>query len=181
MITTRSDKEKEIAELSESIGNAQITVCVNYMGLTVAQVTQFRKALRAAGAEARVSRNTLMDIATTQALKDSDAQDVAKLKALFSGPSMIIFGNKEAVATAKIIADCLKTNEGRFAIKGGWFAGKYVDASGVDAVSKLPSREETLAKLLALLNTPAQQLLRLLNAPAQQLVQALNAFQQKLS
>ena len=91
----------------------------------------------------------------------------------------MVFGKEEAVGPAKVLAKFAKDHE-HLEVKGAWFSDAFLDSKGVVAVSKMPSREETLAKLLALLNTPAQQLMRLMNAPAQQVVQVIKAHEQKL-
>lgn len=176
---TRADKENEVKLIADGINASQLTVCVDYLGLTVAQVSELREKLTEAGAEAKVTKNTLAKIAVSDVLKDSPAEDLEKFVDLFAGPSLMVFGKEDAVGPAKVLAKFAKDNE-NLEVKGAWFADAFLDSKGVVAVSKMPSREETLSKLLALLNTPAQMLMRLMNAPAQQVVQVIKAHEQKL-
>ena len=176
---TRADKENEVKLIADGINASQMTVCVDYLGLTVAQVSDLRQQLAEAGAEAKVTKNTLAKIAVNEVLKDTSSEDLEKFVDLFTGPSLMVFGKEEAVGPAKVLAKFAKEHE-NLEVKGAWFSDAFLDAKGVVAVSKMPSREETLAKLLALLNTPAQQLMRLMNAPAQQVVQVIKAHEQKL-
>lgn len=176
----RNIKEQEVAYLSDALENSQMTVCVDYLGLSVSQIGDLRQQLRESGAEAKVIKNTLARLAVSTTLKDAPAEDLEKFAGLFKGPSLIIFGKEEAVAPAKVLSKFAKDNE-KMQIKGAWFSGSFIDSDGVDAISKMPSREETLAKLLSLLNTPAQQLMRLLNTPARQVVQVVDAHRQNLS
>ena len=180
MGTERAEKEKEVTYISETLNQSQIAICVDYHGLSVSQITEFRQQLREAGAEAKVIKNTLAKIAASDVLKDSPEEDLEQFVGLFEGPSLLIFGKEQAVEPAKVVAKFAKDNE-QLGVKGAWFSDGFLDEKGVTAVSKMPSREETLAKLLSLLNTPAQTLLRLLNAPGQQLAQVLAAHKDKLS
>lgn len=177
---SRVQKEQDLSSLNKSMEAAQIAVCADYMGLTVKQVTELRRELKKSGGEAVVMKNTLAKIAAKNVLKDMPAADMEKFLGLFEGPSMLIFGQNDAIGPAKVIAKYAKDLE-KFKVKGGVFSGAFVDANGVDAVSKLPSREELLSTLLRLINTPATQLVRLLATPAQQVVQVVDAQRQKLS
>ncbi len=177
---SHNDKVGDLAFVEESFENSQIAFCVDYLGLTVSQVTNLRVQLNQVGAEAKVVKNTLAKLAATKCFKESSAADLEKFNNLFTGPSMLVFGKEDAVSSAKVIAKFAKENE-KLSIKGGWFANKFIDETGVEAVSKMPSREEVLGQLLALINTPATQLLRLMNTPARQVVQVIEAQRQKLS
>lgn len=176
---TRADKENEVKLIADGISESQLTVCVDYLGLTVAQVSDLREQLAEAGAEAKVTKNTLARIAANDVLKDTSAEDLEKFVDLFTGPSLMVFSKEEAVGPAKVLAKFAKEHE-HLDVKGAWFDNAFLDTKGVVAVSKMPSREETLAKLLSLLNTPAQMLMRLMNAPAQKVVQVIKAHEQNL-
>ena len=177
---TKADKEKLVADIGDALNQSQIVFCVDYLGLTVKQVTQFRDELRAVGAESKVIRNTLAKIASKNVYGETDAEDAQKFADLFEGPSLIVFGKKDAVASAKIIAKYAKEIE-CFAVKGGWFSNSFIDETGVEKISTMPSREEILSTLLRLISTPATQLVRLIKAPSQQVVQVLAAHQKNLT
>jgi len=175
----RTEKQTEIDLLNKSFESAQIALCADYRGLTVAQITKLRRQLRGSGLEGRVVKNTLAKIAAKRVLKDSDGTEMEKFLELFKGPSFVVFSRHDPVAPAKMASEFGKENEA-FKIKGAWFEGAFVDVQGVKALASMPSREETLAKLLALIAAPATQLVRVLQAPAAQVVRVLEACRQKL-
>ncbi|HMO02201.1 MAG TPA: 50S ribosomal protein L10 [Oligoflexia bacterium] len=169
-----------ISQIEASYKAAQLTLCADYRGLTVAQITKLRKEIRAVGGRAVVVKNTLAKLATKNIAQVSgDSAAAEKFHALFSGPSMIVFGVADPIAPVKAIVNFAKENE-KLSLKGGWFENTYIDSAGLEALSKLPSKEEVLAKLLALINAPAVQLLRLLKAPAEQTVRVIEAQRKKL-
>ena len=175
----RAEKQAEVELLTERFSKAEIAICADYRGLTVLQVTKLRKQLFNAGFSARVSKNTLFRLAANKALSGAPSDQLEKLSGNLVGPSMVIFSDNDPVGPAKIAAEFSKEHE-KFQIKGAWFEGKFVDASGVKALSTMPGKEETLSKLLALLNTPATQLLRVMKAPAEQFARLLGAYKDKL-
>jgi large subunit ribosomal protein L10 len=175
----RAEKQTEVELLSECFRTAELALCADYRGLTVEKVTNLRRALRQSGATSRVVKNTLAKLSLEKAYQDADAAEVKKFIDLLKGPNFLIFVKKDAVVSAKVAAKFEKDLE-HLAIKGGWFAGKFLDKSGVVEFSNMASKEETLAKLLCLLSTPATQLVRVIQAPAQQLVRVLEAYRAKL-
>jgi len=175
----RAEKQQEIDFLHKCFTESDVTICADYRGLTVAQVTALRRGMRGAKATCRVVKNTLAKIALGKVLKDEDQGEVEKLLALFRGPSFIIFGRDDAVGSAKL-AEKFAKDFANFELKGGWFEGKFLDRAAVAQFSRMASKEETLGKLLYLFSAPATQVVRLLNAPAQQLVQVLGAYKDKL-
>jgi len=72
-----------------------------------------------------------------------------------------------------------KAND-QFRVKGCWLDGAYVDAAGVDSLSKMPGREETFAMLLSLISAPATRLVRVLSEPGAQVVRSIEAYRKKL-
>jgi large subunit ribosomal protein L10 len=178
-VMERAEKEEIISELNQSMSRAQVTVCADARGLTVAQVTQLRKQLRASGAVAQVVKNTLGALAAKKACADAPASDVEKMVALFTGPSFVVFSDKDPVAPVKVLVEYAKKND-KLKLKGAWLDGACLGPAEVDALSKLPGKNETIAKLLALLNTPATQLLRVLQAPSEQMVRLIEARRKQL-
>jgi len=178
----RAEKQQEVQNLEGKFAKAAIAICADARGLTVAQVTTLRKRLFEKGVKARVVKNTLARLAVKSANKDVAAANQPQLEKFvdtLAGPSFIIFSDSDVVAPAKVAFDFGKDNE-KFQIKGAWFEEKFLDKSGVEELSKMPSREETLAKLLALINTPATQLLRLMKEPGTQVARVIGAQKDKL-
>ena len=176
----RSEKQEEITFLQGCFAKSTIALCANYRGLTVGQITSLRKQLRDGGSVARVSKNTLAKISAQKGLSKAAAAEIEKFVKLMDGPSLFVFSESDPVTPAKILTKFAKGND-KLKIRGAIFEGACMDAKGVQDLSLLPSREELLAKLLALMNAPATQLLRLIQAPGTQVVRVLNAQKDKLS
>jgi len=175
----RQEKSEEIKSLGESFAAAQIAMCADYRGLTVAQMTDLRRELKASGAVGKVVKNTLAKVSIAEVLKEADAAEREKFLQLFNGPSFVVFANDEAVSPAKVLAKFAKNFE-VLELKGAWFEGGFVDQSGIKQLSEMPSKEELFAKLLYLLSAPATQIVRLLAAPATQIARVLDAHRAKL-
>ncbi len=175
----RAEKQQEIEYLHKCFAESEVALLADYRGLSVAEITSLRRRLHEGNAVCRVVKNTLAKRAIGQVLKDADQSEVEKFLDLFKGPSFVIFAKDDAVGSAKL-AEKFAKDFADFELKGGWFEGRYMDRQGVSRFSKMASKEETLAKLLLLISTPATQLVRLLNAPAQQLVQLLSAYRDKM-
>jgi large subunit ribosomal protein L10 len=119
-----------------------------------------------------VVKNTL----ARRAVEETPAK---KMQELFQGPSTVIWADADPVTPAKILAEFAKDNE-KFVIKGAFVDGDLIKADGVEALSKLPSKEELIAKLLSLINAPAIKLLQTISAPGTNLVRVLDAQRAKL-
>jgi large subunit ribosomal protein L10 len=172
----KAEKNAEIETLLGYFKGAAIAICTHYQGLTVGQVSTLRSDLRKAGAKARVSKNTFIRLAAKRSAGDNSAIDPFVEKV--DGPNLVVFCD-DPVAPAKVLTKFAKDNE-KFKVKGAWFEGKYIDATGVDTLSKMPGKAELLATLLRLINTPATQLVRVISAPGTQTVRVLDAVRTKL-
>ena len=144
-------KQPIVQEISENIKDAQSVVVVDYRGLTVAEDTQLRKALREAGVSYKVYKNTLVNRAIA-------GTEFESLKESLEGPS--------AFAISKDDAKFAKTAPA-LEIKAGVVEGTFYDANGMKAIANVPSREELLSKLLGSLQSPITNLARVLNQIAE--------------
>lgn len=142
------EKVSEVQAIAERIEKAQSMVLADYTGLTVDQMTQFRRNCRARSVECRVVKNRLAQIA-------ADKAGVAALKDLLKGPTAIVFGPESQVEPAKIVVEFAKDND-KMQVKGGWVDGQSLSAAQVEALSRIPSREELLAKMMGSINSPAR-------------------------
>lgn len=176
---SREERQAELENLEGWYSRSQIAVVVDYLGLNVDQITRLRKELRQSGAVGKVVKNTLAGMAAGKSFNKASEDQIAKLKKTLKGPSMLVISEKDPIGPTKVLTKFAKEND-KLKIKGAWFEGTFVDVDGVQDLSKMPGREELLATLLALINTPATQLLRLMNAPAQQTVQVIEAQRKKL-
>lgn len=167
---TRADKEAEVLELQERFTTDQLFVVGRNDGLTVAQSTQLRRALRSGGGRFKVPKNTL-------ARRAAQGTPFESLTPLLSGP-VGLASSKDPVAAAKIAYEFSKKNE-KFVIIGGALGAKVLDAQGVEALAKLPSLDELRSKIVGLLQAPASKMVGVLQAPARQLVGVTKAYGEK--
>ena len=164
-------KKQVVEEIKAKIQAAKSIVLVNYKGLTVAQDTEFRTEFRKVGCEYKVLKNTLVRKAFNElgvTLFDED----------LNGPTAIAFGADETAAAKVAVKACEKFNDA-ISIKSAYVDGQYVDLNGVKPLSKMPSREELIAKLLGSLNSPVSGLVGVLSGVSRKLVIALNAISEK--
>ena len=166
----RSEKAELIASLNKSFAAVNLMVVTRQSGLTVAEVSDLRRKVRAAGASYKVSKNRL----TRLALEGTTFKDVG---ALLTGPTAIA-SSKDPVAAAKAVAAYAKDNE-KLTIVGGSLNGQALDADGVKQLASLPSLDELRAKLLAILQTPATRIAGVVQAPAGQLARVFGAYGSK--
>jgi large subunit ribosomal protein L10 len=175
----KAEKQVELESIIASFSSAQVAVCADYRGLTVAKVTDLRRELKKAGCEARVVRNTLARIAVGKVVADGNQEEVQKFLQTIVGPTLVVTSSNDAIAPTKVLVKFAKENE-KFRVKGCWLDGAYVDAAGVDSLSKMPGRDETFAMLLSLISAPATRLVRVLSEPGAQVARSIEAYRKKL-
>lgn len=166
-------KKQLVAELVEKFEKAVSVVIVNYRGLDVAEVTELRKQLREAGVEMHVVKNTMLRRA-------ADEVGYEGLDEVFTGPTAIALSYDEVPTPAKILVDFAKESE-PLEIKGGIVEGRVIGVEQVEAVAKLPSREDLLSMLLSVLQAPMRNTAYVLKAanPATKLAYALKDLADK--
>jgi large subunit ribosomal protein L10 len=163
----RIEKREFVAELSQVFADTSMVVVTRNEGMTVADVTELRRKMRAAGASFKVAKNRL-------ALLALDGTRFDGLAPLMRGPTAISWST-DPVAVAKAAVDFAKTNE-KFVLIGGALGTQMLDASGVKALAELPSLDALRAKLLGLLAAPATRIAGVLQAPAGQLARVFAAY-----
>ena len=163
----RIEKREFVAELSAVFADTSMVVVTRNAGMTVAEVTELRRKMRAAGASFKVAKNRL-------ALLALDGTRFDGLKPLLKGPTAISWST-DPVAVAKAAVDFAKTND-KFVLVGGALGTQVLDVAGVKALAELPSLDSLRAKLLGMLNTPATRIAGVLQAPAGQLARVFAAY-----
>jgi large subunit ribosomal protein L10 len=163
----RSEKAEAIVELTRTFKDANLVVITRQSGLTVQEVTDLRRKIRAAGASYKVAKNRL----TLRAL---DGTNFSALAPLFKGPTAIAY-SKDPVAAAKVVAAFAKTNE-KLTIVGGALGENVLGVEGVQALAVLPSLDELRGKIIGLIQAPATKIAGVLAAPAGQLARVFGAY-----
>ena len=171
--TVLEQKKQAVANLSERLKNACAGVLVDYKGINVADDTKLRRELREAGITYEVIKNTLLRLAATEAGLDG-------LHDVLEGTTALASSETDYVAAARILVKYTNTNK-NFKIKAGFVDGGVVDETSVVALSKLPLREELVARALGGLNAPISGFVGVLHANLRSLVIALNAIAEKQS
>lgn len=172
MSTNLELKKQEVQEIKKLFDASESVVVVNYGGISVEEITALRTKFREANVTYKVLKNTLVK----RAVEDLN---MPEFEEKLEGPSAFAFG--DAVSPAKVIAEFLKEKEnaGKMEIKGGIVEGRYVDKEGVMALSKLPSRDELIAKMMGSMNAPVTNLVGVLSATLRSIMYALNAVKEQ--
>lgn len=162
----RSKKEDLVQELRSNLDDASLMVIITASGLSVGEMTDLRFKMREQQAHFKVVKNTLAKIA----VKD---QPYCAIGNLFKGEASIAY-SKDPIAAAKVLSEFIKTNE-KVKILGGYLDGKTLISQEIDALSKLPSKDELRAKILATIMAPAQYIARIIKEPSASLVRVIKA------
>jgi len=165
-------KKEELDQLKKDLAEAKNLIVAQFQGITVEQDTDLRTKIRATNSKYRVVKNTLAKVAT----KGTPAE---KLAAALKGPTSIAYNNSDPVALAKALTAYAKANP-VFVFKTGMVEGRVVNLNDLNAIASLPSKEELIAKLLFLLNAPAQRIAVATNGVARNLAVVIGqAIEQK--
>ena len=169
----RTEKQQLIDELHKELQASPHALLVDFRGLSVPAVTEFRRKVKAAGSRYRVVKNSL-------ALRATKGTALEKLADKFAGTTGIAYAGDDPVALAKVLVDFAKDHPVLSLKAGVVSGGQLLDAAAVKTLSTMPSLPALRARLLGLLQAPATQLVRLLGTPATQLAQVMKAQQDKL-
>ena len=161
-------------ELKQKLGRATSVIVADYRGLDVFAVNALRAKLRATGScEYRVVKNSILRRAC-------EGTGVASIASHAKGPTALALAFGDPVALAKTLVDFAKQHE-VFQLRAGVLEGKALDKSEIATLATLPSLSELRARLVGVLQAPAQKLVMVLSAPAAQLARLAEARSQKLS
>ena len=152
----KDDKKKDIEALRKDLEQSKNLFVTGYQKLRVDQDFELRKAVRGAGGKYRVIKNNLAE----KASEGTAAEGV--LKGL-RGMTSLAYTSRDPVALAKALTAYAKSNPS-FTFKAGLVEGRVIDIRAINDLATLPSREEVLARLLFMINAPAQRLVTAMNA-----------------
>ncbi len=167
----RRDKEGVIAEVAELLAGSETLFVSDYRGLTVAELSELRAALRQSGARFRIVKNTLGGIAADRAGR-------AELKQLLTGPTAVTFCGDDTVGAAKALADFARTHPA-LQVRGGLLEASLIDADAVKALASLPSREALLGQFVGTMAAPLSGLVTVLQGVLSGFVRALDQVAQQ--
>ena len=156
----RLEKVAILDEVISRVKDSDYCFILDHGGVAVAQFAKLRKALRALDSRLLVVKNTyLAKVASEKGWSE-------EVNAMFAGNSAIVTGKGEPTAVAKAIMEFVKDSAGKASVKGADYDNKIVDAAMVEALSKIPGKNELRATLLMLLKEPATRLARVLSEKA---------------
>ncbi|MGO9196324.1 MAG: 50S ribosomal protein L10 [Acidimicrobiales bacterium] len=167
MAGPRAEKVAAVEEVSGHLERADAAILTEYRGLKVADLASLRRALRSAGAEYKIYKNTLVRRATA-------ATGNSVVDSLLEGPTGIAFVETDVAAVAKVLRDFARTNPA-LVVKGSLVGGSMLDARSTARLADLPPRDTLLAMIAGALAAPMQQFAGLLKALPQNLAYGISA------
>lgn len=168
----RDQKAQVLGEVKEAFENVASVIIADYRGITVPVVTAMRDDFRKNGCHYRVIKNSLVKIA----VKGSKMEPMAQLMV---GTTAVIWSNEIPQTPAKLALKWAK-DEAKFVIKGGYYEGQVLDAAGVDALSKMPGKDEIRASMLMTFMAAPQSFVAQLIAGPQNFAYLLDARKRQL-
>lgn len=158
---TREQKQQLVEDLTKSFESSNAIAVCDYKGLSVQKLQSLRKEIRPQQIKVQVIKNTLARIALQNAKKDGFA---------VQGSNIFVWGDDQ-LALAKSLSNFAKANKDFFVVKSGYFEGEVVDAAHIEALSKMPSKEELIGMLLSVWTAPLRYMVTGLDNLAKQKTQ----------
>jgi len=166
----RAQKEKVVEELGQIFESSGVVIVAKYTGLTVAEMQDLRARASDAEASVRVAKNRLAKIA----LDGKSCKDISEY---LSGMTVLTY-SEDPVAAAKVAEQFAKEYD-KFQILGGSMGGNTLDPAGVEAVSKMPSRDELISSIVGCVGAPAANIAGVLGAPSSNIANLLSTIEER--
>jgi large subunit ribosomal protein L10 len=170
MVNT-TKKAQYVSEFTKKLEKSKVVVVGSAEGLSVEEMNAMRKSIRANGDETRVVKNTLI----TRALDNLKHEELSKL---CTGSTLMVFGYSDPVSPVKALFDFADKAK-KFKFKGGMLGDKVLSVAELEALSKLPGREQLLGMLLSCMNGPIRNMVSVTQGPIRKMVYALQALKEK--
>ena len=167
----KNKKSDLVAKIKQRFQESEAVFVVNQNRLTVAETEDLRKQLRAVQSVYLVAKNTL----TRLAVKDTDFECVSEK---LGGQTALVF-SKDITGSAKVVSEYASKSDEKLSVVCGGYQGKMLSVAEVKTLASLPSMDELRAKIIAVIQTPAQRMATLSQAPASQLARVLKAYSEK--
>lgn len=171
MALSRKKKESLLAEYEEGVAHAPHAFLLGFQGIDVPKVTELRQKIRESGGSYVVVKNRLV-------LRALEGKALGQLADQFTGATAVAYSEDEPVALAKVLSD-FKKDAPFLEFKGGLLNGQPVAADQIQEIANLPSREELVAKLVFLLQSPITRFVRTLAAVPRDFVLVMEQVRQQ--
>jgi len=171
-IVQKTDKQETVVRIKETFQQSSSAICIDFRGVNVAKITQFRREIAQAAGTYQVVKNTL----AKRAIEDSRFKDLSQF---LVGPTGVVFCQKDVSELAKVVKKFAEEPNSALKIKGGVVEGTAFNADGIKKVSTLPSRQELLAQMVASLESPISGLVGTLQGIVNEFVYTLQAVADK--
>jgi large subunit ribosomal protein L10 len=168
MAISLAEKQAIVSDVAEVAANAHSAIAAEYRGLTVAEMTDLRVKAKEAGVYLRVVRNTL----ARRALAGTDFECMQEG---LTGPLVLAFAQDEPGASARVMGDFAKDND-KLQVRLIAFGGKLLDPSNIDALAKMPTRDEALSMLVGVMQAPVSKFVRTMAEPTAKFVRTVAAL-----
>lgn len=155
-----------VEQLRDKLNRSQLTLVAEYRGLTVADLANLRAALRPSNAEVLVAKNTLTKIAANEV-------GITALDEFLGGPITLTMAYGDPVAAAKALNDFLRTARNSVQLRGGIIGGQRIVAGDLERVASTPSREQSIARIMGGVNSPATRIVGALSGVARNIAYIL--------
>jgi large subunit ribosomal protein L10 len=152
----KEDKHKDVDSLRQDLANTENLFVTGYEKLKVSQDFELRKIVRGAGGKYRVIKNNLAEIASTGTASEQVLKGMR-------GMTSLAYTHSDPVALAKALTAYAKANPA-FTFKAGIVEGRVIDVKAINDLASMPSKEQIFAKLLYVINAPAQRVAMTINA-----------------
>lgn len=167
-----AQKEMVIKEMTEKFSNAKSIFLADFTGVNVNTITELRKGFHESKLEYRVVKNTLAKLSF-------DKAGIAGMDEFLSGVNSYVISYEDPAMPVKVLEKFKKQLEGKFALKAAYFEGLVVGSDKIEALSKLPGKEELRGKIVGLLQSPMSKLVSVLQGPMRNVIGVLKALETK--
>ncbi|MDH5696155.1 MAG: 50S ribosomal protein L10 [Dehalococcoidia bacterium] len=170
---SKEKKARIIDSLQQVFSRCSIGILTDYRGLSATEMTDLRRKLRELGVEYKVVKNTLARFAAERAGKE-------ELVSFFQGPVAIAFGYGDMTEPARALADYIEASKVSMSIRGGFLPDRLLSSEDITTLSRLPSREVLLARVVGGVQSPITALVSYLTTPLRGIVGVLQARIQQM-
>jgi len=161
-------KIQAVAEMTETLSRSSVVIGADYRGLSVEEATALRRAMREAGIQVQVVKNTLF-------LRAAEAAGMPGVGELAEGPTAIIYGFDDPLAPIKTVVEFQRQSRNAFQARKAFLDGEIIPAARLADIASLPPREVMIAEIAGALQSPITNLVYLLTATLQEFTGLLDA------